>query len=130
MIAVAVKTELQPAKLEKAVEKAAYRNFGHAAASLSKDVKNTLQTAPGPSVPGKPPHTHKGAYLRRAIRYAADKEGAVIGPVASLVGTSGAAHEFGGRYRSGDYPQRPFMQPALERALPRFGGEWAGSIGT
>ena len=49
--------------------------------------------------------------------------------MASVVGQAGAAHEFGGKFYSNDYPERPFMQPALERALPRFAGEWAGSIG-
>lgn len=129
MIDLKAKTEFNAAPVEKAVEQAAFRNFGHAAAAISKDVKQSLQTAAGPAPAGQPPHTHKGAFLRRAIRYASDKEGAVIGPMASVVGEAGAAHEFGGSLHGTDYPERPFMQPALERAIPRFAGEWAGSIG-
>lgn len=129
MIELKVTTEFKPAPVEKAVEKAAFRNFGHAAASISKDVKSTLEKAAGPSAPGTPPHTHKGAFLRRAVRFAADKEGAVIGPQESIVGQAGAAHEFGGEFRGADYPERPFMQPALERALPRLAEGWSGSVG-
>jgi phage gpG-like protein len=115
-----------------AADKAAFKNFRHAAASISRDVKATFEKAPQgeASEPGEPPHTHRGTYIKRAIRYDADGEGAVIGPAASAVDQVGALHEFGGEYKGQSYPARPFMGPALERALPRFAGEWAGSIGT
>jgi hypothetical protein len=129
MFAVKVKTVDEMHKVAKAADKATYRNFHHAAASISKDAKSTLEKADGPSDPGKPPHTHKGVYMRRAVRYAANKEGAVIGPRGSVVGESGAAHEFGEKYRGTDYPERPFMRPALERNLGRFADTWRGSIG-
>lgn len=126
---IVVVTESQMGKVQDAAEKAAYRNFGHAAASISKDMKASLLKSSGPSEPGDPPHTHKGVYMRRAVRYAANKEGAVIGPRASIVGESGAAHEFGETYRGTDYPERPFAGPALERNESRFAGLWRGSIG-
>lgn len=129
MISIQVKTENNFKAVEKAADKAAFRNFGHAAASISKDVKQSIDRATGPSVPGQPPHTHKGTFLRRAIRYEADMEGAIIGPMASVVGEAGAVHEFGEVYYGQDYPPRPFMGPALERAAPRFGDSWQGSIG-
>ena len=119
----------QTKRVVAAAEKAAFRNFGHAAASISKDIKSTLETAEGPSDPGKPPHTHKGAYLRRAVRYAADKEGAVVGTMASVVGQAGAVHEHGLSFHGQDFPERPFVAPAGERALPRFASDWQGSIG-
>lgn len=141
-VSVKTKTVDETAKVAKAVEKAAYRNFGHGAASISKDVKSTLEKAEGPSEEGQPPHTHKGVFLRRAVRYAADKEGAVIGPRESVVGDVGAVHEFG-EVRDDlidteskgvvlvirDYPKRPFMFPGLERGAPRFAEEWRGSVG-
>lgn len=130
MIAVKVKTEDTTKNVAVAAEKAAFRNFGHAGASISKDMKASLDKAEGPSEPGQPPHTHKGAFLRRAVRYAADKEGVVVGPMASIVGESGAVHEFGEVFHGTDYPERPFARPALERALPRIGSDWAGSIGS
>lgn len=129
MIGVSVQTTVKPQVVEKAAERAAFKNFGHAAARISKDAKATLLKAEGPSEPGTPPHTHRGAFLRRAVRFAADKKGAVIGPRESIVGEAGSAHEHGGDYKGQDFPQRPFMFPALEKNMDRFAQEWAGSIG-
>lgn len=132
-------------KVEQAVEKAAYRNFGHAAASIRKDAQASIINAPSrkrarrrkgrvvrratheASPPGKPPYTQRGQ-LRRAIVYQADKEGAIIGPRYSVVGIGAEAHEHGGRHRGGDFPQRPFMFPALERNESRFADLWRGSV--
>lgn len=127
-----IETKVEMARVVKAVEKTAFRSFAHAAASIAKDAKASLEKAPEgePSEPGKPPHTHKGAYLRRAIRFASDKEGAVIGPMASVVGEElGPTHELGAPRGGVDFPERPFMVPALERAIPRFAGEWKGALG-
>lgn len=130
MIGVSFQFDDRTKAVTDAAEKAAFKNFGHAAARISKDVKASLEKADGPSSPGKPPHTHRGTFLRRAIRYAADKQGAVIGPVASLVGTAGQAHEFGGTYKGQDFPERPFMLPALLNNTDRFAADWQGSIGS
>src|SRR6185295_18918208 len=97
-------------RVAKAADKAAFRNFNHAAAAIRKDVQSTLERAEGPSAPGTPPHTHKGNFLRRAIRFAADAAGAVIGPAFSMVGTAGEAHEFGGDYKGHDFPEREFIE--------------------
>lgn len=129
MFGVAVKVEDNTKAVQVAAEKANFENFRHAAASISKDIKSTLEKADGPSQPGTPPHTHRGAFLRRAVRYAANKDGAVIGPMFSIVGGVGAAHEFGGTYRGEEYPARPFAGPALERAAPRLASNWRGTIG-
>lgn len=129
MIAVKVTTEDTTKNVAEAAQKAAFKNFAHAAASISKDMKSSLEKSEGPSAVGSPPHTHKGTYLRRAVRFAADKEGAVIGPMASVVGEAGAVHEFGEVFHGTDYPERPFAGPAGERGAPRFAKEWAGSIG-
>ena len=129
MIGVDVKTENQTQRVTDAVERAAFRNFGHAAARISKDAKESLVTAEGPSPMGSPPHTHQGAHLRRAVRYDATKEDAVIGPLESIVGESGAAHELGQTFHGFTFDERPFMVPALEKNLDRFNQDWAGSIG-
>ena len=112
MFAVQVKVEDTTKRVADAAEKAAFRNFGHAAASIRKDAIASIEKAPHgqASEPGTPPHTRRGQ-LPRAIRYDATKDGAIVGPVASLVGESGAAHEFGGTYKGQDYPERPFMEP-------------------
>ena len=128
MFALQVKVEDKFKRVADAAQEAKFRNFGHAAASIRKDAISTIEKSEKASEPGSPPHTRRGQ-LPRAIRYAVDKDGAVIGPMASVVGESGAAHELGGSYKGEDYPARPFMAPALERAEPRFADDWRGSIG-
>jgi hypothetical protein len=142
--------------LTDAVQKAAFNNFGHAAASIRKDAIASIKRPPGvatnaglmrdakgrftkgsgrkrvrhePSPPGTPPYSATGR-LRTAIIYFADKTGAVIGPAASIFGEAGAAHEFGGEFKKQHYPERPFMFPALQRGAPRFAEDWEGSVGT
>lgn len=129
MFTATVKTIDRTKAVKDAADKAAFRNFGHAAASLRKDVVSSFQTSPDPSPPGTPPHTRKRKQLPRAMRFDVTKESAVIGPRASIAGQVGTAHEFGGDYKSQTFPERPFMKPALERAIPRFAGAWKGSIG-
>lgn len=80
------------------------------------------------SPPGTPPYTNRGL-IKRAIRFDASKDGAVVGTLKSVFGTAGAAHEHGGQYKGGEYPQRPFMFPALERNAGRFAEAFRGSIG-
>lgn len=126
-------------KIQKAADDAATKEFRIAAARIRKDAIASIHFERGASAPGTPPNTHriiktkKGklhrGQLNLAIAYDANKDGAIIGPVASIVGESGAAHEFGGSYKGEMYPARPFMAPALERNLDRFASGWAGSIG-
>ena len=108
----------------------AFKNITHAAASISKDAKRSLKTGQTASRPGKPPRTRRGLF-RRAVRFEADRarNTALIGFIASRVGESAKAHEFGGRYKGADYPERPTMRPALERNLHRMGGQFQGIIG-
>lgn len=133
----------------KAIDKAAYRSFAHAGASIRKDIISTIQKAPIaevepsrrtkgkgrrrrkrtiPSAPGTPFHTRRGA-ARRAYAYAADKEGVVIGPRYSIVGTAIEPHEKGIPYKGQDYPKRAAAVPAMERQLPRFAAGWKGILG-
>lgn len=118
-------------RVMEAVDKASFRNFRHAAARISKDAKASIDKSDEPSAVGSPPHTRGrgGHNLRGAIRFDATPQDAVIGPIASYVGESGAAHEFGSLFRGQDFPARPFMEPALRANVDRFAQEWAGSIG-
>jgi hypothetical protein len=127
MFGLKVQIEDRFKRVEKAANDAAFRNVGHAAASISKDAKATIEKSDAPSQPGEPPHTKKNQ-LKRAIRFAAEKDGAAIGPMFSIMGTSAEAHEFGKQYKGQDFPERPFMGPALERALPRFLQSWQGAV--
>ena len=107
-----------------AADKARKRIFAIMGFAIRKTAVGSIEQEHGPSDPGEPPHTHRRAFLRRAVLYAANKDGVVIGPRMSVVGISGMAHEFGGKYGKGVYPERPFMRPAMEQNLSRFANEW------
>lgn len=128
MFTTKIKTVDNTKAVKAASDKTAFRNFGHASASIRKDAAASIEVSEDPSAPGEPPHTRK-RLLPRAMRFAYDKEGAVIGPTASIAGQAGAVHELGGRYKGMTFPERPYMFPALERNIPRFAGSWQGSIG-
>lgn len=114
--------------VRKAGREAARQSFSRTAFLIRQSAVQSVEKAEGPSSPGSPPHTHRRMFLRRAIRYQADKEGAVIGPQFSMFGIAAQAHEFGGEFRGGQYPKRPFMGPALDKNLANFAGSFAGSI--
>lgn len=103
--------------------------LGHAAALIRLTARHSIRRSESASTPGTPPHTRRGQ-LRNAVIYAVEREmeRAVIGPTYERVGTSGSAHEFGGRYRKENYPARPYMGPALEAVRPRLPSFWAGSV--
>ncbi len=122
-----VRTEQNFGAVKTAAEKAAFRNLGHAAASISRDAKSTIEKSTEASQPGRPPHSRRGK-LKRGIRFAYDKASAIIGPMFSAVGTSVEAHEFGRAYKGDKFPERPFMGPALQRAIPRFAQGWKSSV--
>lgn len=130
MIGVTVTTIDNTAKVQTATERARFKNFSHAIARIRKDAVGSIEVSPEPSEPGTPPHTRR-RQLKRAIRFANDKQAqeAIAGPLESMVGTSGEAHEKGGEFRGQQFEPRPFMVPALEKNLDRFAGDWAGSIG-
>lgn len=128
MIGLKVKIVDETKNVEKAVEKASFENLGHAAASIRKKAIASISKSKKSSPAGSPPHTKTGE-LRKAIRYKVeDPWTAVIGPRASVVGESMMAHEFGGQYKGGDFPERPLMAPALEESLDRFLEPWRGSV--
>ena len=132
----------------KPVKDAKFSNFFHAAASIRKGSRASIKAAPketrrrarrrggrivarsrhGASKPGSPPFTRRGQ-LRNAILFDVNDKSAIIGPRQSFVGQAGAAHELGETFRGTDYPERPYMGPALEEALPRFARNWKASIG-
>lgn len=130
MIVLDCKTTFDAKPVLKAVDDARYRNMGHAAASLSKAAKASIEKAEGASAPGTPPHTRRNQ-LKRAIVWDYDKaaQTAVIGPRESVVGLAGAAHEFGQEFHGDQFPERSYMGPALDKSKERFADDWRGSIG-
>ncbi|WP_425618032.1 hypothetical protein NA78x_001725 [Anatilimnocola sp. NA78] len=139
MIGLAVNYANQVEREAKAARRATYRLINKAAFETRKTAIDSIEPGEGPSEPGTPPHTHtqkltkrgkvRKGRLPKAILYKSEREEAVVGPAHSLIGTVGAAHEFGGEYKDQDYPERPFMGPALISNLEAFGNSFAGSIG-
>lgn len=154
------KAKVDTRAIEKAADKGAYKSFSNAAASIRKAAIGKIKKAPKAvrlrqkavkrnsrgqfvkgsgkksrrtrtlaSAPGTPIHTRAGQ-ARRAIVFAADKTGAVIGFRKSIMGLAAEAHEHGGKYKGATYPERPTMGPALEENLTRFAATWQGSIGS
>lgn len=134
----------QTERVAKAARRATYRAVEKTAFVIRKQAVDSIQRgspAPTngkkrsrkvaklvPSSPGSPPNTRFGQ-IKRSIVYFAAKGEAVIGPRFSIVGESATAHEFGGNFKGEDYPARPFMGPALDSNLTKFGSSFAGSIG-
>ena len=82
-----------------------------------------------PSLAGTPPHSRTGA-LKRGILFGVERRQAsvVIGPSERFVGTSMAAHEFGGAYKRERYPKRPLMGPSLKESTPRLARMWQDAV--
>lgn len=124
-------------KVLSAVRRAKVNNLRHAAAAISGTAKRSIEKAARhePSAEGEPPHTHRGAFYRRAVRYDVERDrfDAVIGFAKSKIGMVGAVQEHGevesDEYGRRDYPVRPTMLPALEHNLGRFHNDWRASIG-
>jgi len=130
VIAAKAKVKFNAKKIAKAAKRGNIKSVDHAAAAIRLVARHSIRQSPKKSRAGRPPNTRKGR-LRGAIKYAVSKSpqvGAVIGPDAARVGTSGQAHEFGGRYKKQYYQKRQFMGPALEKVKPRMPRCWANSI--
>lgn len=118
-------------RVQRSADRATFQNLHHAAFAISRDAKASIEKSGEPSEPGSPPTTRGkgGKNLRGAIFTDANMESAIIGPRASFVGDVGEAHEFGEDRKGDSFPERRFMQPALERNLDRFAYGMRGSIG-
>ncbi len=129
MIAMRAKTKFEKQKVLAKTKPANITSLGHAGATIRLTARRSIRTRKKASAPGTPPHTRRGQ-LKRAIAYAVDKNrgAVVIGPERDGVGTSGSAHELGGRYRREHYPKRPYMGPALEKLQDRLPDFWANSV--
>lgn len=122
-------------------QKASFENIRAAAYSIRKDTMSTIKRKPrknkwARSKPGEVPLTSgmPGKNLRTAIYVGSDLNdkqfaSALIGPRASFVGIAGEVHELGKSRGTIDFPERPFMRPALLRAVPRLPQQWSGTIG-
>jgi len=124
-----VKTRSEIPKVLRKAHRANIDSLGHAGGTIRLTAKRSIRKSANPAEPGKPPKTRRGQ-LRSSIRFAVERnrQRVLIGPDHRIVGQSGRAHEFGGRYRKQRYPKRPFMGPALTKTKDRLPKHWAGSI--
>ncbi len=131
MIGMRVKTIDQTPRVRKAVDRANYRNLGHVVASLRKWAMRSIKRGKAASVAGTPPHTRGKRRLPRSILFHAERDGlsAIVGPVHSRMGIVGESLEFGKTYMGTEYPERPFMGPALDANADRMPAYWLHSVG-
>ena len=120
--------------VKRAVDKGAFTNLGHAAASIRKSAAKSIKQRKDKdksSPVGTAPFTH-GGFIRRALRFDVNKQKqeALIGFRFSVIGLVGRTHEFGEVEDGRDYPERPTLAPALEASIGRIAGQWQGSIGS
>jgi phage gpG-like protein len=129
MISLFCRTTFNSRHIRRKAKDGSIKNLAHAGAAIRLTARRSIRKSKAPSTPGTPPHTRKGQ-LRRSILYAVEKNKTrvVIGPAHNIAGTSGMAHEFGGRYRKERFPQRSFMGPALMKQKDRLPKMWAGSV--
>lgn len=133
-------------------EETGFKSLKHAAFSIRKSAVGSMVRAKGPSAPGTPPHRHRGR-LAGAIRVGEEGGEYVVGSsYAEMQGRQyppwmARMHEKGGtfgvnartgltsltksgkRRKAAVYPARPFMLPALERAVARFHESFGGGMG-
>lgn len=128
MIGFNVRTIDETKNVKTAADRAAYKNLGHAAASIRKTASGLIVRSTDPAEAGQPVHTRR-RLLPNAILFAATKDYAVVGPAYSKAGPAGQPHEHGGTFRGRRYEPRPFMGPAQTQNNERFARSWGASIG-
>ena len=125
MAAMHCRSHFDAEKVKRKVNQGTFKSLNHVAAAIRLTARRSIRRSARKSLSGTPPHTRRGL-LKRALLYKVEKTrlAAVIGPAYSIVGRSGRAHEFGGKYYGRDYPQRQFMGPALQANLKRIPKFW------
>jgi hypothetical protein len=123
------RSEFHSQRVNDAAKKASFKSLNHAGAAIRLTARRSIRRNKKPSRKGTPPHTRKGQ-LKRSLRYSVnrDKGSVIIGPNYTMVGRSGMAHEFGGKYYGRDYPERSFMGPALKKMEKKIPKIWSDSV--
>ena len=124
--------QIDPQAVLEPAKKGSYNSIKHAAASIRKEAIDSIEKVANKrqaSEPGTPPHTHRKGWYKRALRFHAHEDDAIIGFMHSVIGLTAQTHEYGLTENDRDYPERPTIGPALERMADRLLDEWRGSIG-
>jgi hypothetical protein len=128
---IAIDVADETARVVEAAQKAGFKNYAHAGASIRKSARGRIHKDTKPSEPGEPPHTagRGGHNLPGSIVFDFTAEDVEVGPRFSIVGEAGAAHELGGEFHDQQFDERPYMLPSLLENIPRFAESWQASIG-
>ena len=133
------------ARVTRAMDKATRQALSKAGAFIRRTARRSMPRRKGPSQPGRPPHAHGRAQLRKFIYFACGPAGrsVIIGPVGlgrarvpelmeqeHVRGGSRrvAGRAPGGRRKIYRYTARPFMGPALRQELPDLPRRWHNSL--
>jgi hypothetical protein len=138
-------------KVIDAVDAQQKRYLAKAGAYVMKTARRSIRKKKGASDPGDQPHSHEGS-LKKLIFFVYEPavKDVVIGPAGFRDSQAPRALEYGGRTRittlkgghkvKGKFQggkrvkvmatirARPFMHPALEKAVPQLPALWAASI--
>jgi hypothetical protein len=130
-------------KIVAAVDKATRNVLSRFGAFVRRTAKGSIRKAKSPSKPGKPPHSHVGL-LKEFIFFSFDVESrsVVIGPTRlnQKSGSAPSVLEYGGTTsivtrRNGrtsrrrvTIAERPYMNPALDKELPKLPAMWRDSV--
>ena len=130
MFSLTVKKTTSTDRIRDTAQKATFKNVGQAAANIRNAARWSIKRSDAPSAAGEPVHSKTGR-AKTAVLFAAEKDSAVIGFAASIIGTGMQGWEMGGRVsgRKETFQKRPVMWPALQRNLGRFAADWEGGIG-
>ena len=111
------------------IAKASVEALRRVGAYVRRVARSKVHPSQKPSQPGNPPHSKTGA-LKRSILFGLERREAtvVVGPSERFLGTSMAAHEFGGAYKRERYPKRPLMGPSLKESIPRLAKFWRDAV--
>ena len=123
MLSYRVKSSFDAAKVRATVRKTSITRLAHAGAAVRLAATRGIRKRKSSSPAGEPPHTRDGR-IKRAILFAVERDTAVVGTSKDMFGLAGMAHEHGGLFRGGRFPERPFMRPALEKVRDRLPEFW------
>ena len=127
--AMASEVEFDAEGLAARVAKASVEVLKRMGAYVRTVARRKVHTSDRPSTPGTPPHILSFVFKCCILFGLGRKErSVVIGPSAQFVGSSAAAHEFGGRYRRERYPKRPLMGPSLKESVPHLARMWRDAV--
>lgn len=127
--------------VSKLVDQRTKRVLSKIGAFVRATARESIRRAKKPSKPGRPPHTRTGLIKKIIFIYNPSSKSVVVGPMKLNKPTQSAlpALEYGGQSIAMVGPgrkqkkrilirKRPFMQPALEKELPKLPELWANSV--